>query len=343
MPVNLIRTNGAVLYHAGPDFATGFGLVDAEGARDLIARSSRWKQATLNSAGASHTWCFNVPQGSDQVKVAVAWDDEPGDTTAAETAVKLVNDLDLELIAPDGTTYRPWTLDPLPLTANPGDGAQDPIGPGDVHPAYRGVDHRNNVEMASVPLPPAGMWRARVTAFALPNGNAQPYTLVSSHNLRNWCPIGPIKWCKLHPRLCPRGIVPICVKYPWICETEVVFPPIEGVGGKFTIDPHQTVPIDEICKYVLNCPGCGGGGAGYCPGWRLEINSLPPEAVVTVFNHAGQIIAEDKTPGASRMIALKQVQAGDRFFFVLTTPTGKPYGKPLALGVTIGRFEREPR
>lgn len=180
-------TDSPVLYHAGPDFATGYGLVDAEGARNLIADSSRWTEGSIAATGTEQVWCINVAAGSAEVKATLAWDDEPGSTLSAEFVPKLVNDLDLHLMQPGGTMVRPWTLDPLPLTSSPGNGALDPIAPEDVNPAYRGVDRRNNVEMANVALPLEGDWRIVVRAYNLPFGSAQAFSLASSHPLSQ-CP-----------------------------------------------------------------------------------------------------------------------------------------------------------
>ena len=176
-------TGAPVLYHAGPDFATGYGLVDSEGARNLIGDSSRWAESSIGAAGEEHLWCINVSAGTAEVKATLAWDDEPGSVVSAQSVSKLVNDLDVELVQPWGVIVRPWTLDPLPQTPNPGSGALDPIAPEHVEPAYRGVDRRNNVEMANVALPMEGDWRIVVRAYNLPLGTSQPYSLTSSHPL----------------------------------------------------------------------------------------------------------------------------------------------------------------
>lgn len=176
-------TGSPVLYHAGPDFATGYGLVDAEGARNLIGASSHWTESSIAAIGTEQAWCINVAAGSAEVKATLVWDDEPGTTVSAQSVPKLINDLDLKLVQPRGAIVRPWTLDPLPLTQSPGNGALDPISPDDVHPAFRGVDRRNNVEMANVALPMEGVWQIVVRAYNLPLGRAQLYSLTSSHPL----------------------------------------------------------------------------------------------------------------------------------------------------------------
>jgi subtilisin family serine protease len=322
-------TNSAVLYHAGPDFATGYGLVDAEAARDIVTKSNQWKEGTISSTGLSRIWCISVPEGSDEIKVVIAWDDEPGSTLTSETTPKLVNDLDLELIDPDGNTHLPWTLDSLPLTTNPGDGARDPIQQGDVNPSFRGADHRNNVEMVNVCLPKAGIWRAVVRGFNLPNGNTQPYSLISSHHINWWCLLPPPPICKIFPWMCRQ--INICAKYPWICDPVFEFDPIIPRDGIFEIDLRKPFPIDEICKYVLNCPGCSGSGWSYCPGWQMDIDRVPYDAVVTIINQFGEILFEDKTMSSSRTLQLKQQRPGEEYFLNVIDLKGNPYPNKMNL------------
>lgn len=314
-------TGDPVLYHAGPDFATGYGLVDAETARDIVTKSAQWKEATINSTGDSDTWCISVPEGSKELKVVIAWDDEPGSTTTAEDVSKLVNDLDLKLIDPDGNKYLPWTIDPLPLTATPGDGAPDPIQSGDVDPAYRGADHRNNVEMVNVCLPKVGTWKAVVRGFNLPSGNAQSYSLVSSHRILFWC-IMVDTW---H----------ICERYPWICDPIYEIPPIRRIDDTWFIDPGQLIPIDEICKYVIDCPGCDGPGWSYCPGWTMNLHQLPQDAVVSLINQNGKILVEDKTDATSRILQLKRQRPGEQYFLLITDSKGNSYPKNLWLELKL--------
>lgn len=318
-------TNDSVLYHAGPDFATGYGLVDAEGARELVTQQNRWKEASINSTGINHTTCISVPEGSKEIKVVIAWDDEPPSTITAETTPKLVNDLDLELIDPDGNKYLPWTLDPLPLTANPGDGAKDPIQPADVDPAYRGVDHRNNVEMVSVCLPKAGLWRAIVKGFSLPEGNAQPYSLVSSHDI--------IRCFFILPPIFREYYEYERYPWPWVYDIPRIIPDINQ--DRWIIDSGAIVPIDEICKYVIDCPGCEGSGWSYCPGWQMKIDNLPRDANIVVFNQDSKILLTNTTNLPSRTLQIKEQRPGEQQFLLITDPTGKPYPEKLKLRIGI--------
>jgi hypothetical protein len=127
------------------------------------------------------TFNITVLESRPKIQFTLVWDDQPGDTSTAETTSKLVNDLDLVLVDPDGTEYHPWVLDPLTANANPGSGGFDPVTRANITPAYRGVDRRNTVEQVSVTDTVGvmtGTWTVRVTAHNLPNNNTQPYSLI---------------------------------------------------------------------------------------------------------------------------------------------------------------------
>ncbi|MEM6403912.1 MAG: vWA domain-containing protein, partial [Cyanobacteria bacterium P01_D01_bin.116] len=140
----------------------------------------------------------------------LAWDDFESAIQNPATNPMLVNDLDLELIAPDGTIFYPWQLghtildasgNPLPDNAQaPGTAIQinrtitptaTPATSNDYIPANaltgngdwvarRGKDHLNNVEQVLVDSADlqTGHWQARVIGFDVQAGTAQDYSLV---------------------------------------------------------------------------------------------------------------------------------------------------------------------
>lgn len=148
--------DGSSYLNPGPDYASGYGRVDAQAAADLIQDQKLIEDSVGNNQSEAFT--FNVPAGTPSIKVTLAWDDEPGTVNAA---VALVNNLDLTLIAPDGTVHYPWTLDPNNPSAN----------------ATTGADSVNNLEQVVVNNPAAGTWQAQVNGTAVPT-NLQSYALV---------------------------------------------------------------------------------------------------------------------------------------------------------------------
>src|SRR6185295_3367535 len=86
-----------------------------------------------------------------ELKASLAWDDA---AAAAFAATALVNDLTLELIAPDSSVRRAFVLDP----ANP------------QLAATTGLNGRDNQEQVVVANPAAGTWTVRVTGTNVPQG-----------------------------------------------------------------------------------------------------------------------------------------------------------------------------
>jgi hypothetical protein len=76
----------------------------------------------------------------------------------------LVNDMDLIVIDPNGTTHYPWTLDP----SNPG------------NPAVRNqVDHVNNIEQVQIDSGQSGVYRIVISGYSIAQG-PQKFSLMAS-------------------------------------------------------------------------------------------------------------------------------------------------------------------
>lgn len=133
--------------NVGPDFASGWGIVDAEAAINLL-RQGGIAEGQVSQMGVANAWRRNffVPAGLSEVHLTLAWVDPAPAPGAGDV---LVNDLDLRLIAPDGTQFTPWILNHLsPATPAVRNGGDDAI---------------NNVEQVSVLNPMAGVWTVQVT------------------------------------------------------------------------------------------------------------------------------------------------------------------------------------
>lgn len=156
----------------GPDYRFGYGAVDAKALIDFERAAggldnSSLKQWGTNSVSQGQTDSFTVTvpaTGIGELRASLAWDDA---AAAAFAADALVNDLDLELVAPDNTVYRPWVLDP----ANPS------------LPAATGVNSLDNQEQVVVKNPMAGVWTVRVVGTSVPQG-PQTYGLALSADAR---------------------------------------------------------------------------------------------------------------------------------------------------------------
>lgn len=133
---------------AGPDYATGWGIADAEASINLI-RQNGISTGTISVSGNENAWTsnYNIPNGLPEHRVTLVWTDPPGNPMSA---TNLVNDLDLRLISPSGEFFQPWILNP----SNPGQAAV----------RNGGDDTINNVEQVSVLNPEEGEWTIQVSA-----------------------------------------------------------------------------------------------------------------------------------------------------------------------------------
>lgn len=108
-------------YAPGPDFATGWGRMDAGAALSLIdgydagrGTFDKFREFYIYN-GVQKRWTINVPASKKHLRVSLVWDDAAGHTDINDyMEKKLVNDLDLYLISPSGKIYYPWQLDRLP-------------------------------------------------------------------------------------------------------------------------------------------------------------------------------------------------------------------------------------
>ncbi len=145
----------------GPDYASGYGRIDAVAAVAAISDSLVTRDQVAN--GAQDVFSFTLASGAPALKVTLVWDDPAATANAATT---LVNNVDLQLVGPDGTVYRPYVLNPASPSAA----------------ATTGIDSINNVEQVYVAAPGAGVWQAKVTGSSVPSG-PQNYALAGSVRL----------------------------------------------------------------------------------------------------------------------------------------------------------------
>jgi hypothetical protein len=149
----------------GPDFIYGYGAVDMKKTVDILRAgngslgdaATAWGTGSATN-GSVDNYFLTVPTNTAELKATLAWDDF---AAAAFVASAPVNDLKLELIAPDSTVRNAWVLS----AANP-------------HlPATTGVNSLDNQEQVLVQNPAAGVWTIRVTGASVPQG-PQTYGLV---------------------------------------------------------------------------------------------------------------------------------------------------------------------
>ena len=99
--------------HTGPDYGTGWGIVNVEKAASLLIENSKlprskpyFKEVLLQNGEQAR---FSVSAlGGEPLKVTICWTDPAGVVGASKS---LIHDIDVKLTR-NGTIYYPWTLDP---------------------------------------------------------------------------------------------------------------------------------------------------------------------------------------------------------------------------------------
>jgi uncharacterized membrane protein len=166
--IKAILINGAVPMTAYeyPGFQQGWGRIDLsmsllETSTYRIYREDQEVELDMDAGSNEQSYWFLVEAGQD-LKVTLTWSDVPGMVNSEK---HLVNDLDLELVDPEGNKYS---------GNNFTDGVTDALD--EFNP-----DRKNNVEGILVEAPAEGLWNLRVRAFNIPQGS-QSYALVVSGN-----------------------------------------------------------------------------------------------------------------------------------------------------------------
>ncbi len=139
------------LGNIGPDYAYGYGLINARRAAECI-ENTRYNSESI-SDGESKTFNITVPSGLGQLKVMLYWHDVEAPAYSTKT---LINDLDLKLTTPNGVDYLPWVLN------------HDTTHVTDL--ATRKVDTLNNIEQVTLDNPSAGNYTITIDGSSIPTG-----------------------------------------------------------------------------------------------------------------------------------------------------------------------------
>ena len=154
----------------GPDPVFGWGLLNAEGAVQVMAGrgdSTLVESLTLTNAG-SYSRSF-YSDGQQPLVLTLAWNDPAAAVSTYmvnNPAPVLVNDLDLRLIRiSDGVVFEPFRL----VSGQPAAAAQT------------GDNNRDNIEQVRLMAPTAGMYTVQITHKGALSGNQpQVFALIGS-------------------------------------------------------------------------------------------------------------------------------------------------------------------
>ncbi len=145
------------IYTKGIDYKTGYGSMNSYEA----IRALQQKKYDGSSLVQGQSWSrsITVPSNAAQLKLTLSWTDS---TAQVNNNKALVNDLDLEIVAPGGIIYKPWVLSVVP---NRDSLAKIPI---------RKRDSLNTAEQVTIDLPVAGNYQVNVIGTTVIT-SAQPF------------------------------------------------------------------------------------------------------------------------------------------------------------------------
>jgi len=113
--------------------------------------------------GEQHDYSINVTTNTQPLKFTLNWSEPPA--TSANFGNPVINDLDLRIVAPDGTVYR----------------GNDFTNAGVSRANSTTTDQVNDVEMALVNAPQIGIWNIQIMGTTVNQGNpGQGYALVAT-------------------------------------------------------------------------------------------------------------------------------------------------------------------
>ncbi|SHL34357.1 S8 family serine peptidase [Flavobacterium chilense] len=151
------------LGNPGPDFTYGYGNIDADKSLKTITEN-RIISGNLTS-GQINSHIITLPANAKNLKITLVWNDLPA---AINSNISLINDLDMQVISADNTSFLPWILNP--------DTPQQS--------AVRGKDKINTVEQITVENPVSGSYTINVTGSYISNATQQ-YSIAYEYELEN--------------------------------------------------------------------------------------------------------------------------------------------------------------
>jgi Subtilase family len=356
--------DGAVHPRPGPDFVTGWGLIDVQAAVNVVA-NRKLLESKIPETCYVATYFFTVPPGATgNVRITLAWDDPAGDSAAPITDPKLVNDLDLVLIDPSGTRHQPWQLDqkiqdaagnPLtdeeqlcgtaiqvkrdfmpvadPTYVGPGDpgNVNDtiPSPPGGMPAAVRGNDHLNNVEVVDAPAT-EGTWQIQVTGFKVALG-PQSYSIVGL--AMEPVAFHPMSVCALLPKLCAVLNMhrDVCKRFPKVCANKVSFPKRGQLRITFAdLKQKIVLPMDVMCRFAIDCPIANAGGAQR----DLQLAATGASLRVAIYSSSGRLVKRNASASPAQRLRYG-TRAGEQYFIVLSPGPGVQHGTAYDIALTV--------
>ena len=191
----------------GPDYRYGWGLVDAQEAADLISDHKTFPERqlitedSLNSSTVTHSKSF-VWDGTSPIRATLCWTDPAGTATSTSDlrSPRLVNNLDLKIIAPGGSEHLPFVMPFVGTWTQASMNAN----------ATTGINNTDNVEQVLISAPPiAGTYQVVVSYSGNLTNNAQDFGLIISGASSEVPPPPPLSITSITPDSGLQGVASI--------------------------------------------------------------------------------------------------------------------------------------
>jgi PKD repeat protein len=146
--------------NVGPDYKHGWGQVNT--ARALHTLQNQQYATNQIMQGEQRVFDIQVPPGALNMRVMVYWPEKSASQMAAKA---LINDIDIQVNAPDLSVGQPWLLNPAAnaTTLNA--------------LATRGRDSLNNMEQVYFDAPVPGTYQLRINGNAIPFGAVEYFVV----------------------------------------------------------------------------------------------------------------------------------------------------------------------
>ena len=181
--------------NAGPDYGYGWGLVNIRDAAEIIKRyadaptSRVVVEDALPSNSSTYTATY-TSDGSKPIRATLAWIDPAGkgiSPSSSDRSSRLVNDLDIRIIGPAGTTNYPYVM---PFVTGLGTTPAFDESLYDA-PATTGDNTTDNVEQILIPAPASGTYTVQITrSTTVTDDAAQKFSLAVS-GMEQTTPVAP--------------------------------------------------------------------------------------------------------------------------------------------------------
>jgi hypothetical protein len=135
----------------GVDFSAGFGWMNLKKAIDVVNDKS-YRSGSIEQ-GEEQVIDITLDKEVFDFKIMLYWHDKP---SSYYTLKNLVNDLDITVLLPNGSTYDPMVL--------------DTSAAGVTKPAAMGKDHINNIEQVVIDHALPGRYTIKIKGYKIPFG-----------------------------------------------------------------------------------------------------------------------------------------------------------------------------